>query len=97
MRVVGRVVVPGDGAQSCASFQFAGLGEAVTQLPVKVIVDAEQRLDGVVVVEDVVFEALAAQVHVGEEAEQSGVVGERAFDFDAVVGGAGRNQKRVII
>ena len=47
-------------------------------------------------VHDVVFEAFAAQMHVGEEAEQQRVVGQRAAGFDAIVGRAGRDHEVIV-
>ncbi len=44
----------------------------------------------------VVFEALAAKVHVREEAEEHGIVGQRAVDLHAKIGGPGRNYEMVV-
>ena len=46
---------------------------------------------------DVVLEALATQMHVGEKAEQRGVVGQRSLHLDTVIVGAWRNWNRVVI
>src|SRR5208337_3853083 len=41
--VVFRIVIPGDGAQFRSGFQQTRLGQPITQLPVKVIVHAQQH------------------------------------------------------
>ena len=97
MRVVLGVVVPRDGLEFGSGFKEARLGQAIAELPVKVVVvQAQQRLSAAIGMNDVVFEGLAAQVHVRKEAEERAVVGHGAPDIDAVVVGARRNDEGVI-
>src|SRR5208283_4244236 len=56
----------GNRLQPGSSFQEQRLCQPIAELPMEVIVDAQQRLDGPVGVQDVVFEPLAPQMHVGE-------------------------------
>ena len=65
-------------------------------MPVKMIIHSEKRLDAAAGMNDVVLEMLAAEMHVREKIEQNGVVGKSAVDFDAIIVGAGRNDKGVI-
>ncbi len=68
------------------------------------VMDAKQRLDFVgrlagrmhVPVNDVVFETLPSQMHVGHETEQGRVIRQSPAGFDAKIGIARRNQKMVI-
>jgi hypothetical protein len=97
VRIVFGVVIPGDGLEFGACFQRERVGEFVAHLPVEMVVHAKQSLDRIgirrdavrmragrmriVWMDDVVFEAFAAEMHMGEEAEEEGVVGERAAGF----------------
>ena len=47
--------------------------------------------------DDVVLKALAPNMHVGKEAEEEGIVGQCAVDFDLVVCGAGRDGERIVV
>ena len=90
VRIVFGIVVPGNGAQFRSRLDDSRLSQAIAQLPVKMIIDPQEGFDAAVLVEYVVFEALAAQMHVGEKAEQGGIVGESALHFDTKVVGTVR-------
>src|SRR5271165_1814805 len=62
----------------------------------KVIVDAQQRFDCSVGMQDVVLEAFSAQMHVGEETEQRGVVRQSTGDLHAIIIGARRNHEGMV-
>lgn len=100
VRIAFGVVEPGDGLEFGSTLQGKRLGEAIAQLPVKIVIHAEERLDGFAalgfVVDDVVFEFFAAQMHVREKAEKGAIVRERAVDFGAVIGIVGRNDEPVV-
>ena len=108
MRIVFGVVEPGDGLEFRAGLEEERLGEAIAQLPVKIVVDAEEGFDRVmrgvmhgaggraVGMNDVVFEFFAAQVHVRKKAEQEAIVGNSAVNFGAIVGIFGRNDEPVV-
>ena len=66
-------------------------------MPIEVIVNPKQSLDSFVGVDYVVFEAFSAQMHVGKEAEQRAIVGQRAVNFDAVVVRVRRNRNGVVV
>ena len=97
VRIVARVVIPGDRAHPRSSLQQSRLCEAITQLPVKVIIHAQQRFDRSVTPHSVVFEALPAQVHMGKQAEQRGIVGQRALRPHSKVSRARGDDERVIV
>ena len=46
---------------------------------------------------NVVFEALAAKMHVREKAKQGSVVGQGAMDLDPVIVGGRRNRNGVVV
>src|SRR5277367_2581246 len=85
VRIILGIVVPGDGLQHGAGGQWERLGKAITQLPVEIVIDAEERFGGFIGAQNIVFEAFSAQVHVREKTEQYGVVGKRAVDFHAII------------
>src|SRR5690348_342562 len=72
VRIVAGVVIPSDGLQLRACLEQPRYGETVAHLPVEMIMDVEQRFNFLVrsstgipcVMDDVVLEALSAQVHV---------------------------------
>ena len=97
MRIVLRIVVPGDRSQFRPRLQQARVGQPVTQLPMEVIVHSQQHFHAAVVVHNVVLEALSAQMHVGEETEQRRIVGKSALNFHPEIIGAGRNDESVIV
>ena len=68
VRIVFRIVVPRDSLKHNACVKWQRMGEAITQLPIKIIIYAQEGLRGAAGMKDVVFEALAAEVHVREEA-----------------------------
>src|SRR5579871_1107075 len=70
MRVVGGVVVPGNRLQLGAGGQKTRLRQAIAELPVKIPIHLEQRFHPPIGMNQVVLKALAAQMHVGEKAEQ---------------------------
>ncbi len=71
VRIVFRVVVPSNGlpGKRGARSERARLGETIAQLPEEIPMDAEQRFDLAVRLNDVVLELLAAQMHVRKEAK----------------------------
>lgn len=100
IRVVGvvrRVVIPADRLEFGSGLNQTGFGKAVAELPVEVVVYAKQRFGGVIGADEVVLEALSAQVHVRKEAEQGGVVGESAVDFHPIIVGIGGDGDRVVV
>ena len=96
MRIVFGVVVPRDGLEDGAGGEGAGLGQAIAQLPVKIVIDAEKSIRRAARFENVVFETFAAKMHVWEKTEQHCIVGQRAVDFHPIVGGTGRNYEMVV-
>ena len=96
VRIIFGIVVPGDGLEHGAGGQLERLGEAITELPVKIVIYAEERLRGFVWAQNIVFEAFSAQVHVREKAQEEGVVGQRAVDFDAIIVHTGRDDEAVV-
>src|ERR1700735_1198588 len=90
------IVVPGDGLENSAGGQRQRLGEAITELPVEIVIDAQQRLGGFVGAQNIVLKAFSTQVHVREETEQDSVVGQRAVDFHAIIVHARRDYEAVV-
>src|SRR4029077_6304060 len=79
VRILARIVIPTNGLQQCARLEHSRLRQAVAQLPVKCVVDAEQRFDRASVVNQVVLKPRSAQMQVREEAQQRGVVWQSAM------------------
>ena len=48
VRIVARVVIPGHRTQLCSSLEYSGFSEAITQLPMKVIVHAQKDLNAAI-------------------------------------------------
>src|SRR4029077_2901109 len=96
MRVVARVVEPGQGLELGASLEKPRLRQAVGQLPEEIVVDLEKRLDASIGANNVVREAPAAQMHVRKKTEHGGVVRQSAMHLDAKVGHARRNNEAVV-
>src|SRR3984885_13062706 len=94
--ILGSVIEPRDGLQFGSGFQRERLGEVVAQLPIKIVVPAEKSFLRLIGVDDVVFKALAAQMHVRKKTEERGVVRQGAVTLDGKIVGTGRNQKTVV-
>src|SRR5689334_20984355 len=96
MRVVSRVIKPGDGLKARAGREFTRVQQFVTQLPKKVVANAEECLFAAVRLQDVVVESLASQVHMREEAQESGVIKKRSMHFHSKVVYSGWNQEVIV-
>ena len=95
--IVGRVVVPGNSLKGGSRFQRTRFRESITQLPVEVIVHSQERFYGPIRTHEIVFKFFAPKMHVGEETQQQGIVGQGAMHFDAVVIGVRGNRHRIAI
>src|SRR5216684_8335726 len=78
MRVLARVVIPGDRLENGSRFQREWLGQLVAQLPFEIPADLEQGLDAAVRMNQIVFELFSTPVHMRKEPEQRRVVRQRS-------------------
>src|SRR4051812_46996568 len=61
------------------------------------VIDPQEHFGAAVLVDYVVLKAFAAQMHVGEKAQQGSIAGKSALHFDTKVVGPGRNNQRMIV
>ncbi len=97
MRVVGRVVVPGNRSELRSGLEQSRLRQSITQLPVEVVVDAQQHFNAPIVMNNVVFKSFSPEMHVREQAQQGGIVWQSPLYLHAKVVGSRRNNERMII
>ena len=67
------------------AFKKRGCAKPITQLPVKVIINPQQRLNFSIGVKDVVLKPLSPQMHMRKEAEQRGIVGQGASNIHPII------------
>src|SRR5579864_4444159 len=65
--IVRGIVIPGNSLQFGSSLQQARLCQTITQLPIEIVVHAQQRFRLVIGPDQVVLESLPAQMHVREK------------------------------
>ena len=74
VRILQELLEPGNDLKPRARFQRARLGQTITELPVEIVIHAQQSFDIPPVAHDVVLESFPSQMHMREEAKQRRVV-----------------------
>ena len=99
VRIVPRIIVPGDRLQRCPGFQrYAARAKLITQLPVKVIIHQQQRLDRCHRhAQCRIRNACRAGACAGNKLSSVASLRQRAVNFHAKIVCARRNYKRMIV
>src|ERR1700722_7379257 len=104
MRIVTRIIVPGDGLQLRPGFQQTRFRETVAHLPVEVIMDVEQRFHFPILararmrfsVNNVVRKPFSTQVHVRKKAQQRRIVRQSSARFHTIIRRSRWNYKVIV-